>query len=33
VYSEVAPGFVPMAFANAIHVDVDGNGQFDAPGL
>jgi hypothetical protein len=33
VYSEVAPGFVPMAFANAIYVDVDGNGQFDAPGL
>lgn len=34
VYSDViAPGFVPMAFTNAIYVDVDGNGTFDPPGL
>ncbi len=33
VYSVVAPGFVPMAFANPIYVDVDQNGQFDPPGL
>ncbi len=33
VYALVAPGFVPMAFANAIYVDVDQNGQFDPPGL
>ena len=33
VYSLVAPGFVPMAFANAIYLDVDLNGVFDPPGL
>ncbi len=33
VYARVAPGFVPMAFANPIYVDVDQNGQFDPPGL
>jgi hypothetical protein len=29
----LAPGHVPVAFANPIFVDVDGNGRFDAPGL
>jgi hypothetical protein len=33
-YTEiVAPGFVPMAFANPVYVDVNGNGKFDPPGL
>jgi hypothetical protein len=29
----IAPGFVPTAFANPIFIDVDGDGDFDAPGL
>jgi hypothetical protein len=33
-YTEIiAPGFVPMAFANPVYVDVNGNGKFDPPGL
>jgi hypothetical protein len=31
--STIAPGFLPIAFANPIFVDVDGNGRFDPPGL
>jgi len=33
LYNIVAPGFVPLAFTNAILVDVDGNGRYDPPGL
>lgn len=32
-YAEIAPGLVPLAFANPVFVDVDGNGRFDPPGL
>jgi hypothetical protein len=33
-YTEaVLPGFVPTAFSNPLFIDVDGNGEFEAPGL
>jgi hypothetical protein len=33
LYNIIAPSFVPLAFTNPIFVDIDGNGQFDPPGI
>ena len=32
-YSALAPGFTPLAVANPIFVDADGDGAWTAPGL
>jgi len=32
-YTEIFPGFVPLAFANPVFVDADGDGAWSAPGL
>jgi len=33
LYRDALSGFTPFAFTNAIFVDADGNGRFDAPRL
>lgn len=33
VYADLLPDFVPFAFTNALRVDVDGDGRWQAPGL
>ena len=33
IYREVLPGFTPLAFANPIFVDADGDGEWTPPGL
>ena len=33
IYAQVAPGFTPFAFTNAIFVDANEDGRWEAPGL